>query len=719
MPTNFRVRRLISIVMVALLATLCVAPRVYADAAPKWTDAQLVSFSDLIVQGRVTGIKVAQDASVGSLYTYVSLDVASVLKGSIPGDRIVLKQLGGRLGATALQIAGQPAFSVGEEVLVFLEVRPRDRTLTVTAQWQGKFTIAAASGAPQSAVRDDPGGAARGIFSGQTRALASWLPELRQEIGASAAEATAPIEIAPAVAALASVPSSRTSTSAAVWRDAALAGQPVRVDAATLGQPGLPDGGERILRAAADYWTKTGIAALATGGLQPSGCFTTRAPNGRIAVGVDGCDELSPRGGTIALSGGWIQYETNASGVELPRFLSAGVMTNRGQTASRLLSQPACFEQLLKHELGHALGLVDSPDGAGVMGSSLQCDGFGNGSGGGASDDATRPTFVPLDPGVSATVSSGANGIVTGARDTAYDSVACVVGCDVRAATAITGPNVPTNLSASLSGSTLTLTWTAPAGDAPPTSYTIEVGSTPGASDVANIATGSPATSFSAAVGGNAVFYIRVRATNEAGTGGPSNEIVVSIGNATPPPGAPGGLTATVAGSTVTLTWTAPTTGGPPSNYIVEAGSNSGFRDLANFSTGSTTLAYSVSGVPAGTYYVRVRASNSGGTSPSSNEIVIIVGGGCAAPGAPSNLAAAVSGSTVVLTWSAGAEATSYQLQVGSSSGRTDILDTALQSSATSFSAVNVPAGTYFVRLRSNSICGQSASSNEIVVIIR
>src|SRR5205823_3889666 len=150
-----------------------------------------------------------------------------------------------------------------------------------------------------------------------------------------------------------------------------------------------------------------------------------------------------------------------------------------------------------------------------------------------------------------------------------------------------------------------------------------------------------------------------------------------------------GGLTATVSGSTVNLVWSAPTSGGAPTSYIVEAGSSSGLKDLANFSTGNTTLGYSATGVPAGTYFVRVRASNGGGASSPSNEIVVLVGAGCAVPAAPANLAAAVSGSTVVLTWGAAPLASSYQLQAGSGTGRSDLLDIDLFSSATSYSSTN------------------------------
>ncbi len=703
MPFNTRTWPAVSALLIALAALVNLAPPVYADAAPKWTDQQLVGFSDVIVRGRVARIIVAQDDRVGSPYTYVSLDVADVLKGSVSDRRLVLKQLGGRIGATALEIAGQPSFSVGEDVLVFLETRPRDRTLTVTAQWQGKFTVTTAG----TAVRQDPAGAARGIFSDEARPLAEWLTQLRGDAGGSAAPSAGAIDVAPQVVGRAALDATSSVSAAAVWRDANLARQAVRVDG-SLGQLAVQDNGESQLRRAADFWSATGVTTLATGGLQAGGCFTARAPDGRISVSPDTCDELDPNGGTVSLSGGWVQYTADASGRETARFLGAGVITNRGETATRLLARPGCFEQLLRHDLGHALGLLDSPDGAGVMSPTLQCS-----TGLGATttvNNATRPTFVPLQPGAS-----------SARRVDALDAVACTVGCDIQSQATITSPAAPQGLSYTLSGSTLTLSWSVPLEGDAPASYIIEAGSTSGATDVASFSTGSSNTSFVVTVGGSAVFYVRVKARSAAGVVTPaSNEIIIAIGGAPLPPDAPTGLTASASGSSVTLQWTAPATGGTPSSYIIEAGSNTGLLNLANFSTGSSSTTFATAGVPPGTYFVRVRAANGTGTSAPSNEVVVIVGGACVPPSAPSNLAATTNGTTVSLTWTAGANASSYQLQAGSSPGATNLVDVDLLSPATSLTAAAVSPGTYFVRLRAKNACsGLSGPSNEVLIIVR
>ncbi|MGQ0733195.1 MAG: hypothetical protein ACT4QD_06010 [Acidobacteriota bacterium] len=97
-------------------------------------------------------------------------------------------------------------------------------------------------------------------------------------------------------------------------------------------------------------------------------------------------------------------------------------------------------------------------------------------------------------------------------------------------------------------------------------------------------------------------------------------------------PGAPVSLASLVSDTTVTLTWGAPAGSDAPISYVVEAGAGPGLANLAVFDTGSAATALSVPDVPAGSYYVRLRARGTAGTGPASNEIVVTVGN---APGDP------------------------------------------------------------------------------------
>ena len=200
----------------------------------------------------------------------------------------------------------------------------------------------------------------------------------------------------------------------------------------------------------------------------------------------------------------------------------------------------------------------------------------------------------------------------------------------LRPATAapIVAPGAPTNFTATVTGSTVVLNWTAPVGGDAPTSYSVQAGSTNGASDLANFDTGTTSTSLTVLNVPAGTYSVRIRANNSAGQSGPSNEFQVVVGTTTPcvTLNAPTGLSSTVTSTTVVLSWSAPAAGCAPTTYIIQAGSTVGTSNLANFSTGSTATTFTATGVAAGTYYVRVAAAIPGTLSAPSNEISVTVG---------------------------------------------------------------------------------------------
>jgi len=177
-----------------------------------------------------------------------------------------------------------------------------------------------------------------------------------------------------------------------------------------------------------------------------------------------------------------------------------------------------------------------------------------------------------------------------------------------------------------------------------------------------------------------------------------------------------------VSGSTVILTWSAPAGGDAPTSYLLEAGSASGLANLANTDTGSPVPTLTATGVGAGTYFVRVRSRNSGGTSAPSNEVILTVGGGCAgAPGAPTSLSSTVNGSSVSLGWQAPSGActpTSYLIEAGSGPGLSNLASVNTGSTVATFAATGVGAGTYFVRVRAVNGPAVGGASNEITLVV-
>ena len=209
----------------------------------------------------------------------------------------------------------------------------------------------------------------------------------------------------------------------------------------------------------------------------------------------------------------------------------------------------------------------------------------------------------------------------------------------------------------------------------------------------------------------------------------PTSRLAAASMHAAASPFAPGGLTQAVSGSTVMLSWTpgAATPGEPVYSYIIEAGSASGLSNIVdNFDTGSSASTITVTGVGVGTYYVRMRARSTGGISVPSNEVVVTVlpgGATCSTlPGIPTDLLSLVTGGTVQLAWtvpvgSCTGAYTTYMLEVGSAPGLSNLANIA--TGAPSFSASGVPAGTYYVRVRSRNANGLSAPSNEIALVVR
>jgi hypothetical protein len=192
---------------------------------------------------------------------------------------------------------------------------------------------------------------------------------------------------------------------------------------------------------------------------------------------------------------------------------------------------------------------------------------------------------------------------------------------------------------------------------------------------------------------------------------------VGSVSRIAAAPAAPVLSPAQITGSTVTLSWTVPlgTTG-----IRLEAGTAPGSTNAANVVLGALS-GYTATSVPAGIYYVRVRAIDASGESAPSNEVTVSLGAGgsCAsAPNPPTLAPAAVSGTLVQLTWAqgGGCPATSFTIYAGSGPGLSN-LASVNAGAALGFSA-SAGAGTYYVRVVAANGAGASAPSNEITVTV-
>lgn len=272
-------------------------------------------------------------------------------------------------------------------------------------------------------------------------------------------------------------------------------------------------------------------------------------------------------------------------------------------------------------------------------------------------------------------------------------------------------PGAPRGLRATVSNHTVTLTWSEPASGSTPTSYTLIGRTTIGGPVLATVPMGT-GTSFSLTAP-NGTFALTVQASNSLGMGPESAPVTIAVPQAvTQAPEPPQGLVATVAGTSATFNWAPAPNGGPAEGHVLLAGLTPAFvSPIASLPLGAGTSVV-VPGVPPGTYYVRVLATNALGTSASSNEVSLTVNG-AAPPAVPILDAPNVNGNTVTLSWRAGAGAapTSYTVMASVASGGPPIATVPLTSTTATFSGV--PNGTYYVRITASNAAGTSAPSNE------
>lgn len=279
-----------------------------------------------------------------------------------------------------------------------------------------------------------------------------------------------------------------------------------------------------------------------------------------------------------------------------------------------------------------------------------------------------------------------------------------------------TVPGPPGTPLISGSGSTVVISWTAPTTGGAPTGYTIVARATPGGPPIASASVGNVLTTTVPGVG-NGTYHVTIVATNGSGNGPESAGVTFSVPILAPPPGAPTGLAVAVAGNQATFTWTPPSTGGPATGYVLLASVTPGGPTIAALPFPAPATSAIVGGIPAGTYYARLAATNSGGPGPLSNEVTIVVVGP-QPPGPPTLNPATVASGHVTLSWLApttGGAPTSYVVVASSTPGGAPIATLTVSGLGLT---VPAPSGTYYVRVHAVNAVGPSTASNEITVVV-
>ncbi|MBB2968565.1 LamG-like jellyroll fold domain-containing protein [Leifsonia aquatica] len=247
-----------------------------------------------------------------------------------------------------------------------------------------------------------------------------------------------------------------------------------------------------------------------------------------------------------------------------------------------------------------------------------------------ASYSVYRGTTAGFTPGAG-------NQVATGVTTTSYTDAAGLVGTYYYKVVALDGagnasapssaasitlsdttpPTAPTGVAASLSGSTVSLSWTAATDNVGVTAYQVHRSTTSGFTPDGSTLIGTvSSTSATDTLPGMGTYYYRIVAVDAAGnSGAPSDQATATLGDTTPP-SVPSGLSATASGSTVALSWTASTDNVGVTGYTVYRSTTSGFAPSAATQIGTTAGAsYTDSGVANGTYYYVVTATDGTNTS--------------------------------------------------------------------------------------------------------
>lgn len=372
-----------------LLLALLLFSIVHAKAttAVMLSDSELIVNSRLIVTGRVVSRISAWDDAHSMVWTYVEVRTERVLKGELSESTIVLKQLGGEAGASGLRVFGQPEFTPGERVLLYLNTGT-DGSLHAAHAFMGKFSIVANEGAEgelieRSADAPDVELLARtsvGEITNRT-SLHSYIKKIQRTLRHEAAQiaeidalrASQPLIVVPAEYRHAKEQSGGFKPEYAFmaggvrWMEAD-SGQAISYYVNPNASPVAGGGTAEIARAMSAWSNQSGASIrLQTAG-QTGACGIAIDNTNTISFG-DCLGQLDPPvgcAGVVALTA--ISY-TNESkvvaGTTFNRLLEADTVFNKGMSC--FLGNSANLAEVTCHELGHSIGLAHSADTSAIM----------------------------------------------------------------------------------------------------------------------------------------------------------------------------------------------------------------------------------------------------------------------------------------------------------------------------------------------------------------
>jgi len=402
-----------------LLALLGSLPTSWAAVSIYMTPEDLAARAPFAFEASVVEARSGYDPVTARIATYVTLDVARVLRGPAAPGRVVLRERGGTYGDLVHVAEGSPEYAPGERVLVFAEAM-RDGALRTAGAFFGRFEEPLAASEGDALVRrldgrgtilrapaertetyprqrlielasNPPAATAVDRFVPGWRAQPEEMSRLLWSGPAAAPPAlpdgTAPRKKGKGPSALNEAPVSAPTLPAfaplsisypARWEETD-AGGAITLDVERARDPlANPAAAVAEIVKAVEAWTAVpesrAIVRLGNTDARYTGPFTTSPadvyPGSSIVLFGDPYDDLSDPAscsGTLALGGYWRAASAGrtVNGVPYYPIRRAYVIFNRNFEC--FLGDARNLAEIATHEIGHGLGFGHSPVAGAIM----------------------------------------------------------------------------------------------------------------------------------------------------------------------------------------------------------------------------------------------------------------------------------------------------------------------------------------------------------------
>jgi len=440
------------------------------------SDTELIVNSRLIVYGKVVSVTSDRDTSGTMIWTYVGINVERMLKGHLRETTLVLKQMGGEVNGYGVRVFGQPEFTPGERVLLYLNSAV-DGTLHSAHGFMGTFAITRDSAGIEYLERSmNPNEIelldrmSNGEVTNRA-ASETYFRMIRQTLKREAprvAAVEAELRSQPLVAVPAEF-SRKQKTSGRFSPEFTFVAGPLRWMEADSGQPVLyfvnPNscpvaggGSAEIARAMAAWPNQSGASIQLQVAGQTGRCGISFDNQNTISFG-DCLNQLDPPiggcAGTVAqTSVAWVPDSMTIGGTTFNRLLEADTVFNRGMDC--FLSISSNFAEVMCHELGHSIGLGHSADPAAIMWATAH--GHGRDATLGADDKAGVLAIYPSSggpgpgPGGGSPVSVTTASLLDGVEGSRYTTGLQASGGVAPYQWAVVGGSLPSGLGMSANG---------------------------------------------------------------------------------------------------------------------------------------------------------------------------------------------------------------------------------------------------------------------------